>query len=285
MPEDKLTKSQRQQAAREKARVQREEYLKSQKRKRIAIQASVAVGAVAVIAVIALLVVNVIRPASTSTASGPSNMVSDGIVIGQDLVAERSAANGASASPTDAASSASNRLIVYLDYQCPNCANFEATNGSQIESWVKSGKVTLEVRPLSFLDKSSANKYSSRAANAAACVANYAPDSFFAFNTAMFNNQPEEGTAGPTNADIIALIESVVGSDSASASDISSCVNAGTYSDWVEQATDRGIGQPNEYGLSVTGTPAVFFNGEAVSGNITVDATVLAAVVKAAIGE
>ena len=282
MPEERLTKSQRQEAAREKARVQREEQIKKQRRTRLAIQLGVVVGVLGIAALITALVINLARSSSNGAiADGPANMISDGIVIGKGLVAERTAALNSSASPTDAAAHTENRLIVYLDYQCPNCANFEATNGSQIEGWVKSGKITLEIRPISFLDRSSLNEYSSRAANAAACVANYAPDSFFTFNTAMFNNQPEEGTSGPTNSDIVALIESVTGTTN---TELASCVTSGTYASWVTQATDRGIGQPNEYGLTVTGTPGVFFNGTAVSGNITTDASVLAAAVSSAIG-
>ncbi len=280
MPESKLTKSERQAAAREKARQQREEMRRKQKRRRILIQSSVLVGIIAVAAIVTIVVMNAVRPSSASTA-GPANMISDGIVIGAGLTAERTDAIEAGGSATDAAAGTENRLIIYLDYQCPNCGDFEATNGAQIEEWVSSGDVTLEIRPLSFLDSASQNNYSSRAANAAACVANYEPDSFFTFNTAMFNNQPDEGTAGPTNSEIYALITGVTGTEN---SDLESCVMNETYSGWVEDATDRGIGDPNEFGLSVSGTPAVFFNDTAVSGSITTDASVLASVVNAAIG-
>ncbi len=281
MPEERNTKSQRQAAAREKARIEREEHLKKQKRRRIAIQSGVVVGIIAVAIVIVVFVVNIARPGTSSVSAGPQNMISDGIVIGADLVAVRTGAITASTAASDQAASTPNRLVVYLDYQCPNCADFEATNNSQIEQWVTSGEVTLEIRPLSFLDKSSQNEYSSRAANAAACVANYEPDKFFAFNTAMFANQPSEGTAGPSNSEINALIQSVTGSTS---SELSSCVTGGTFSGWVADATKRGIGSPNKFGLTVTGTPGVFFNGQAVTGAITTDATVLAAAVSSAIG-
>lgn len=282
MPQQQPSKSQRQTAAREKARQQREEELSRKKRRRLITQLSVVGGVVLVAVLVTALIINGFNSVSSSasTATGPQNMISDGIVIGPGLVAQRTDANDASASPSDAAANTTNRLVVYLDYQCPNCEEFEATNETQIQQWVNSGKITLEIRPISFLDKSSKNEYSSRAANAAACVANYAPDSFFAFNTAMFNNQPTEGTAGPTNDDINTLITSVIGSTN---SDLASCVTNGTYSSWVTQATNRGIGQPNEYGLAVTGTPAVFFNGTAVSGSITTDASVLAAAVASAV--
>ena len=52
-------------------------------------------------------------------------------------------------------------------------------------------------------------QYSTRAANAFACVANYSPDSAFDYSATLFENQPEEATEGLTNKQLIDLAKKV----------------------------------------------------------------------------
>ena len=65
-----------------------------------------------------------------------------------------------------------NPVVVTLteDFQCPVCRNFEQGSGAFLEGLVEHGDITINYRPISFLDRSSTNGYSSRAANAAMCV-------------------------------------------------------------------------------------------------------------------
>jgi protein-disulfide isomerase len=83
------------------------------------------------------------------------------------------------------------------------------------------------------------NSYSSRAANASVCVAKHDPDHFFEFTSELFSRQPPEGTAGPTNTELLATAATsgVVGSTS-----LSSCVEKGSYKNWVSETTAKTLG-------------------------------------------
>jgi hypothetical protein len=62
-------------------------------------------------------------------------------------------------------------IVMYVDYLCPFCGQFEATNSESLRTMVESGAATLEVHPIAILtNKSAGTQYSLRAANAAACV-------------------------------------------------------------------------------------------------------------------
>ena len=95
--EPKQTKNQRRQEAREKARQLREQQSKQSKRRKVAVQSSVAVAVVAVIGVVAFFITSSVTP----PGPGPRNMLSDGIKIGQGLVAERTDALQPEATVTD----------------------------------------------------------------------------------------------------------------------------------------------------------------------------------------
>ena len=101
-------------------------------------------------------------------------------------------------------------IVMYIDYLCPFCGQFEATNSESMRTMVESGAATLEVHPIAILtNKSAGTQYSLRAANAAACVADSSPDSFFDYNAILFENQPEEGSTGLTNDELKSLAEEV----------------------------------------------------------------------------
>jgi protein-disulfide isomerase len=261
-----LTKNQKREHARELARLTREAEQKRQKRRRLITQGSVILGAIAVVGIIALVLTTGAKP-----TTGPLNMLSDGIVItgdGTTTTAVSTAALQPDAEPeatdtsdsTDVAS-----IVVYVDYLCPYCGSFENTNAEQITSWVTSGAATLEVHPISILDsQSQGTEYSTRAANAASCVANFDPNNFLAVNTALFANQPAEATTGLTDEELTELI-ATAGSDGA---DVASCIADGTFSEWVGAATDRALEGPlpNTEVAAVTGTPTVLVNGSQYSG-------------------
>ena len=261
-----LTKNQKREHARELARATREAEQKKQKRRRLITQGSVILGAIAVVAVIALVVTTGAKP-----TTGPLNMLSDGIVItgdGTTTTAVSTAAVQPDAEPVATDTSDSTgiaNIVVYLDYLCPYCGDFENTNAEQIATWVTSGAATLEVHPISILDaQSQGSEYSTRAANAASCVANFDPNNFLAVNTALFANQPAEATTGLTNDELAELVASA----GADGDDVASCIADGTFSEWVTAATDRALEGPlpNTDVAAVTGTPTVLVNGSQYSG-------------------
>jgi protein-disulfide isomerase len=258
--DQRLSKNQRRDAARDKARALREEQRKKAKRNRLFLQGGIGAGILVVVAVIVLVVVNSITPA----AAGPKNMLSDGIIIGKDYKAVRTPAIPADGKPVATKRDKNSSVVsirIYLDYFCPICNEFETANKSQISGWLKSGAATLEIHPISFLDRSSlGTRYSSRAANAGGCVANYSPDDYWAFTQEMYVKQPEENSVGLTNAQIISVIKKA---GVHNLTEVSKCVNDEKFKGWVTDATNRATTGPlpDSNVKTVTGTPTVIVNG------------------------
>ena len=264
--ESRPSKNQRRDAARKKATLLREEQKKKDRRNRVFLQGGIAVAAIAVVAIIALVIVNSIRP----VGPGPANMASDGILFSDGLTAVKTPALQPEADPVASVPDETGTVAdirVYVDYLCPFCGQFETANSEQIAKWVDSGAATVEIHPVSILtSKSAGTQYSLRAANAAACVANYSPDDFYAFNAALFKDQPKEGTPGRTDAEIKELVRSA--GVTSRLSDITACIDDLEYKSWVQAATDRALAGPipNASITKVKGTPTVLVNGKQYLG-------------------
>ncbi len=277
---DGLNTSERREAAREKARILREEHRKRDRRRRVFLQGGIALFVVAVIAVVVILVTSGIRPPSP----GPLNMQSDGIKIGTGYKAVSTPALRPEQAPIPSKTNAKDVIAIqiYLDYQCPICGAFEKANADQISTWVNTGAATLEIHPISILDRVSlGTKYSTRAANAAACMANYSPNTYFAFSALLFSHQPAENTEGLTDGQILALAEKA---KPAKVSSIESCVKNQTFKSWVNAATTRATTGPilGTDVAKVSGTPTVIINGVQYTGAVNDSAAFASAVVKAA---
>jgi protein-disulfide isomerase len=141
------------------------------------------------------------------------------------------------------------KVVLYIDFICPVCKNFEAQYNEQLTSLRNEGKITVEYRALGFLDSRSTTNYSSRAANAAACVVNESPEKYAEFVDALFANQPAEGGAGLSD-DKLKSMASDIGVD------INSCVDEKTYRPFVKFTTKEAAA------IGVTGTPSVFVEGK-----------------------
>ncbi len=258
---ERPSKNQRRAEAREKARQLREEQQKKDRRNRWLLQGGVALAAVAIIAVIALVLVNSVRPAGP----GPRNMASDGVRIGADFAVVPTAAlpAGRDPIPSEANPSGVVDIQIVVDYLCPICGEFEATNGAFIETLIASGAATVEYRPIAILSgRSAGTEYSLRAANAAACVADRDPAAFFDFNASLFAEQPEEGTPGLDDDRLIEL----AGEAGATAPTVERCIRDRTFASWVRDATDRALTGPlairDANVERIEGTPTIFVNGK-----------------------
>jgi protein-disulfide isomerase len=257
---DRGSKNQRREAAREKARELRDLQRKKEKRNRLFLQGGITLAVLAAAGIIALVLVNSVTP----PAAGPLNMQSDGIIIGKDLKAVRTPAIPAKGKPVATVRDKESSVVsirIYLDYFCPVCNSFETANKAQITSWLKKGAATIEIHPISFLDRSSlGTRYSSRAANAGGCVANYAPDDYWAFTEEMYVKQPAEGTVGLTNAQIVAVAKAAKVQN---LSQVSDCINSEKFKAWVSAATARAEAGPlpDSTVKQVTGTPTVIVDG------------------------
>lgn len=279
---DRLSKNQRREDAREKSRLQREEQKKRERRNKLFLQGGLIIGVLAIVAVVVLIFTSTIKPAS----SGPKNMLSDGIKIGQDYKAVTTAALAPNGTPVPSKSNSSDVIAIdlYIDYQCPICGQFEAANADQISTWVGSGAATVEYHPIAILDRVSlGTNYSTRSANAAACVANYSPDEYFAYSDQLFANQPEENTTGLPDSQLISLAKTAKVKNIAA---ITTCINDQKFKSWVSAATTRATTGPiaGTDVAKVEGTPTVIINGKKYTGAIN-NAEAFAAAVATAAGQ
>jgi protein-disulfide isomerase len=264
-----MTKDQRREAAREAARVAREKAKKQERLRRWLIPTSVTVAIIAIATVVTLVIVNS-QPAPQSEA-GPANMISDGIVLvgedGEMVPVETDAIPaGGEPTPTEPSDDTIN-IVQYVDFSCPACQAFELTNSPYIEELVSSGEATLEVHPIAILTRGQfTTNYSERANNVGACVANYAPESFYPVMQAMYVNQPQEGTAGLNDRELVEIVKGAGLDDE----DVDACIDGLTFEPWLLSATDRALSGPlpNTEHPRVGGTPTVLVNGVLFEGNI-----------------
>jgi protein-disulfide isomerase len=126
--------------------------------------------------------------------------------------------------------------------------------------------VSFEVHPLALLDaRSQGSNYSTRAANAAACVANFDADRFFDFNDALLADQPAESTTGLSDDE---LIERAEGAGVTETDAVSDCIRDERFRTWVGEATDRAVAGPlpDTEVASVAETPTILVNGLPFAG-------------------
>jgi protein-disulfide isomerase len=111
---------------------------------------------------------------------------------------------------------------------------------------------------MSFLDKTSnGTRYSTRAANATATVADRAPDKVLRFNQALFAEQPREGSDGLTNDQIVKLAGAA-----GVPHDVTNTFADRTFEPWIAKVTDAA------FGSGITGTPTVKINGKVFKGDL-----------------
>jgi protein-disulfide isomerase len=266
VPEPRLTKDQRRAAAQEAARIQREKQKRKERRTRIFLIVGSTLAIIGVFAIVGVVLINANKPAGP----GPANMASDGILfVGSDdgvevVESDPIPADGTpTATDTDALEPGVH-IVTYIDYRCPFCNEFEAANAATIQSLVEAGIASLEVHPISILDRVSlGSKYSTRAASAAGCVATYAPDQFLDVNAALFAAQPAENTSGLTNAELADVVAGAGVTDEK----VASCIRDETYTSWVTAASTRALADPDLQDADGNfGTPRVTVNGVIYDG-------------------
>jgi len=270
VPDERLSKNEKRDAAREQARLTREKQKRQERLRRWLIPSGVTVVVLAVVAIVVLVVTTSAPP--PQSADGPKNMISDGLLLtgsGGKMVATTTGAVQASSTPTpnDLPSDGVAHIVTYVDFSCPACQAFEATNADTIRQLVEQGTATLEVHPIAILDHNFTTNYSTRSNNVAACVANFAPDSFYDVMKAMYVGQGQEKTAGLTNAQMISIVHSA----GLRNGDVDKCINGLTFKSWVASATTRATSGPlpNTSVSNVQGTPTVLVNGQQYTGTLT----------------
>ena len=168
-------------------------------------------------------------------------------------------------------------VTVYEDFMCPFCGQFEAASRDVLASRVDAGDVRVEYRVLSFLDRASnGTDYSTRSMNALGVVLDTAgPEVAGAFHDLLFENQPEEGTDGLSDDELVDLAVEA----GATRERIGLPIEQRKFEPWVRNATDAA----SQAGVS--STPTVQVDGETLEAT-TIDGLVteLDEAVQAALG-
>lgn len=142
-------------------------------------------------------------------------------------------------------------LEIYLDYACQFCAQLEQINGDDFEELFTNGETTLELRIVNFLGT---NPFSYAAAHSIAVVLDAEPEHFWELHKALFENWDTLASTG-AGFDVIGRMAADIGVSEETIDRFDS----GEFDEYVEAASTRA-------GRTVTGTPAVFLDGDRISG-------------------
>ncbi len=152
---------------------------------------------------------------------------------------------------TVGADSAPHKVVVYEDFLCPICGEFEKAGHEQLATLAEQGKVQIEYRPFVVLDR--AGPYSQRSTAIWSLVLEHdGQDVAKAFHDLLFANQPSETGPFPGNQVLIEL----AGQAGADVDALTSAVDSGDGDDWAEDATKTALGD------GVESTPTVFLDGK-----------------------
>lgn len=147
------------------------------------------------------------------------------------------------------------KVTLYEDFQCPACKAFEAADGQFLKQSLAAGDISIEYRPISFLDSPVTDDYSSRAANMALCVLNTSDvKTYTALHEILYTEQSPESGPGLKDSVLNDLAKQ------AGAADQANCIKTKKYGPWIKKAT-AAFGK-----AGYTSTPTVVINGKQVAG-------------------
>ncbi|MCC2027955.1 thioredoxin domain-containing protein [Microbacterium sp. YMB-B2] len=144
-------------------------------------------------------------------------------------------------------------IDTFVDFMCPICGDFEDTYGAALQDAAANDDITLNLHPISILDRYSQNtEFSTRAAASVYCVAAEAPDSTLDYFNLLFENQPAENTPGLSDEELAAFADQV------GAGAAADCIADGTYKRFVTSQTNQ---------HDIQGTPTVEIDGERIENS------------------
>lgn len=148
-------------------------------------------------------------------------------------------------------------VTVYFDYLCPACGAFEQANGETLQQLLEAEDVTVDLRPISFLDRlSEGTEYSTRSANALATVVDSAPDHAWSFHRALYAHQPPEGAEGLTDEELASIARDV-----GVPAQVTELFAERRHEGWVAEQTAQA------FASGVEGTPTILVDGEPFTGD------------------
>jgi len=213
------------------SRVVREQIEREKRRKRNAWIAIIALGALALGGVVGWTIY-VSNKTSAVNTPAKANSTGNGIVTGSGPVVVED----------------------YIDFICPYCKKYHDEAGSTVAQLAADNKITLVQHPVAYLDRFSTNSYSTRASAASGCAAD--DGHFQEYVAVLFANQPAEGSAGPTDDQLIKM-----GTDNGLSESFAQCVRDKKYLTWPKKVSEDAAK------AGVTGTPTVLVNGKKVQAS------------------
>ena len=149
-------------------------------------------------------------------------------------------------------------MDLWVDYSCPHCQEFEATNNATISSLVASGKLAAVYHNIQIV-----TDYGTEAGSASACLAVHDPNALAGLQRRALR-QPRRGarTAGRRATSPGSPPRTAAGSAT------QSCITDGTYRSWITANTAASAK------ADVEGTPTMFIDGQktdTLSGQALVD--------------
>ncbi|MHA6796428.1 DsbA family protein [Pseudonocardia bannensis] len=205
--------------------------------------ALIVVGVVVAIAVVVGLVVAMTRGSGTAPVAANYPVAVSGTVV----------TAGQAGAPVT--------VDVYEDYLCPQCERFENAYGDEITAALNEGKIKVNYHATAILDqRTSPPGYSTLSANAGLCAAN--AGIFPAFHKQLFDEQPSEGGAGFTAAELVAK-----GNALGAAPGFEQCVTTNGNAAAIAAATEAAARTPSLTTNGQFGTPTVAVGGQKINLN------------------
>ncbi|WP_182354341.1 DsbA family protein [Flaviflexus huanghaiensis] len=249
MAEKNVTKAERREAAREKARKLQEAEARRAKRNRN-LTIGVIIAAIVLIGVVVWSIVSNGRGAADDDSSGRQEwdpvavQVEPVVKDGTDITTGWSVVGEGAELATDA-----NRVDIYFDYMCTYCNELEQMNGGDINDIVAAGDAEFVYHPVAILR----NDFSAKGAAAFKYIAENSPEHLTAFHKNVFD---EADAVLNNRASALPDWGSIANAarDAGVPEDIASSIEKEADLDWVNTATQSFL---EDY----RGTPTVLLNG------------------------
>ncbi|GAA1132395.1 DsbA family protein [Nocardioides aquiterrae] len=149
-------------------------------------------------------------------------------------------------------------VVIYEDFLCPFCGEFEAETHEKLATLAQDGKVRVEYRPFNLL--SSLGDYSERSAGAFSIVLDTSgPEVAKKFHDLLYENQPDEKGPYPSDDDLVKWAVEA----GAKESDVKGPIENHAGKDWVTAATQAALD------AGVRSTPTILLDGKVFTGGRT----------------
>lgn len=251
-----MSKSSRDQGRRERAAAIQADQARAERNRQLTL-----IGAV--VAVLAVIAAAVFWYSGSSSSGSPTSAAAAAQIPARVVGLSGAPATTVSSTSIPAGSapalvigktSAPVKVVVYEDFLCPFCREFEEASRDFLHAAASQGKVEVEYRPFHLLPE----QYSLDALNAfAAVLGKSSPSVALQFHDLLYDKQPYEQSATFPNAGQLAKWAASVGGDQSS---VESAVSANDPA-FAKSADALAAA------AKVPGTPTIFVNGKQLTGS------------------